>query len=76
MCSVSSCRLGSNLHFTILNPKLPNSQKTHCASLTKTNLLILDKKIIVVYSKNGKPYTLLTLCGRNADLFNINAFGV
>jgi hypothetical protein len=75
MCSVSLRTRGSNLHFTFLNPKFPNPPKTHCVSFTKTNLLIVDKKIIVTYCMDGKTYTLVTLCVLNEDFYLLFLMG-
>jgi hypothetical protein len=44
--------LSTKFMYTILKNSVPTSQKTHCASITKTAWLMLFREITAVYSEN------------------------
>jgi hypothetical protein len=46
-------------------------QRTHCASVTKTNQLMLDREIIALYSENHTR-NINSHCEPNAEFLNAN----
>jgi hypothetical protein len=60
---------------TIHKPSFPTSQETHCTLFTKTNLFMLFREIISVYSDNHIKY-INEICDGNAEFFNFKAGGI
>jgi hypothetical protein len=60
-------------HMEHTNP-VRTSQETHNVSATKPNRLMLFRETIAVYCENHMEHTN-TLCGENADLFDVKADG-
>jgi hypothetical protein len=47
----------------------------HCVAITKINLLLQFREVIIIYSeKHMEP--VITPCGQNAEFLNVKAGGV
>jgi hypothetical protein len=64
---------GSEVHLIILINSVPTAKTAQHFSITKTNLLMLFKEIITVYTENHEGPT--DTLWKNAELFNVKTGG-
>jgi hypothetical protein len=63
-----------NFLFIIYNNLVRTWQETHYVSATKPSRLMLFRETVAVYSENHMEHTN-TLCGQNAEIFNVQVGG-